>query len=271
MTSEGDTRELLLRFLLGELPADEIDAFEQRLLSDQEFADRIAEARYDLLDAYAAGELDASTRQRVAKALLQNPRGSVGLAVAQKLQGTRVASKEPTRQPNAGWTIGRKRVWIPIAAAIALAIAGTLYVRHQKTPSTSVAGIQNPQPSHAPGRSEAAFVLLLEPQVTRGAGQPRTVVLPPQMASVEVQLVLGAQEHAGPYQVVLKSQQGQQIASLGNLQPRSLGQTRFLQVSIPARLVPSGNYHFDVYPEGSSGHLIHSYTVSIATKQTPKK
>lgn len=272
MTSEGDIRKLLLRFLLGELPAEEAETFEQSLLADEEFADRVAEARYDLLDAFAADEMDASMRRRVEKALLQSPGDSAGLAVAQRLQKARISDANRLSQPKRRRSFAQKRVWIPVAAAVTLAIAGGLYIHHGRgRSSASLAEIRNRQTATASGQTEQAFVLLLEPQVMRGAGQPRTVVLPPQTSSVEVQLVLGRQESFGPYQVVLKSGQGQQIAAFKKLRPRDLGQTRYLQITVATRLVPAGNYRFEVYLQGTSVHPIHSYTVSIAPMQTPRK
>lgn len=273
MNWEGEARQNLLRFLLGELPAEEVDAIDQRLLIDEEFANLVAEARNDLLDAYAAGELDTSMRQRVEKALLQGPTDSLSLSVARKLQSTRTAGQESTRRSKVKWPIARKRVWIPVAVAavVVLVVGSVLFYRpKQSATSTSITGLQRKQETPKAGRAAPPFVLLLTPEITRGAGSPRTVTLPPQAVALKVQIVLEAHQPPGPYQVILKSGQKHKITAFDHLQPQRLGSTRFLQVTFPVRLVPPGDYQFFIYLEHPPEKLIHSYAVRIAPKQPQK-
>jgi hypothetical protein len=71
MKDFSDLRQLLLAYRLGELSPDDREELDVRVICDQDFSDRIAEAAYDLLDDYRAGRLARAQCRRVEKAFSQ--------------------------------------------------------------------------------------------------------------------------------------------------------------------------------------------------------
>jgi hypothetical protein len=57
LNSSTESRKLLPRYLLGELSTEELAKIDEKYLFDDSFADALEEARRDLLDSLAAGEL----------------------------------------------------------------------------------------------------------------------------------------------------------------------------------------------------------------------
>jgi len=71
MNDFADLRQLLLAYKLGELSSEDREQLDERIIVDQVFSDRIAEAAYDVLDDYRVGRLVPAQRQRVEKAFSQ--------------------------------------------------------------------------------------------------------------------------------------------------------------------------------------------------------
>ncbi len=275
MTSEGDARESLLRYLLGEMTAEEAATFDLRLLEDGEFADRVAEARFDLLDAYSAGELEQPLRREVELGLLPPAESPVSLALAQRLHNAKLLGvSQPLALRSRPWLAGWKRWRLPVAVAAAavLAIAGGSYlVRKQRERSARQAEARRQGVSPKPHIGEPAFVLLLSPEVTRGAGGPRVAVLPRGARALEVQLVLEGQPAPGPYHVDVRSGKGQPVDSFSNLQAQRAGSIWFLQVTLPTHRVAQGNYQFDLSRQGFRGRPLRSYSVELVREAPPER
>src|SRR5437016_1683413 len=55
----------LVRYLLGDLPEEEMDRLDELSVTDEEFVQRLRETEYDLVDACARGELTGELQSRV--------------------------------------------------------------------------------------------------------------------------------------------------------------------------------------------------------------
>lgn len=77
--------ELVRRYLLGDLPGDEAEELERRLLSEDDLFELAEAVEADVLDDYARGELAPAQRQRVESYLAVSPEGRLRLAVIQDL------------------------------------------------------------------------------------------------------------------------------------------------------------------------------------------
>jgi anti-sigma factor RsiW len=121
MTAYDDTR--LESFLLDELPSPEREEIEQRIFADDDLFARVEELETDLLDAYAAGTLEAGLRDRLEASLPSCPARREKLLVAKLLR-----DKLPARgrqMPGRVIPFTRKHAWafrLALAAAL-LAIA----------------------------------------------------------------------------------------------------------------------------------------------------
>lgn len=101
--------------------------------------------------------------------------------------------------------------------------------------------------------------LILFPQL-RGGNQPKTVSVSNQTDYLSVQLVLESDDYKS-YRVTLKGN-NQTLWQSGNLKTRKRGESKTLNLRLPARLVKSQIYSFDVYGIGADGNAenISSYT-----------
>ncbi len=86
MNVPSKSRQLFLRYVLDEMSPDERAKIDDALITDQEFSDSFQEARYDLIDAYAADELPADTRGRVEQAIFAIKNGAILLPVSPRRQ-----------------------------------------------------------------------------------------------------------------------------------------------------------------------------------------
>src|SRR5262249_6202613 len=73
MNQTINEEEAIKQYLLGRLPEEEQTRLEERLLTDDDFFERLNLAEDELVDDYLAGSLDAENRQRFDKQFLAAP------------------------------------------------------------------------------------------------------------------------------------------------------------------------------------------------------
>jgi hypothetical protein len=266
-----DDRELFLRYLAGELGEEETGRFEEQLLFDDEFFDRMEEAQNDLLDAYAAGELGEAQRQRMEAVLRSNPAQKRRFRVARALQRMRPPTAAETGIGEK-W-LSRSFVWRALLAfaCAAVAVMATIffYVKTRSQPKTQfvTAGQKTlspsairPGPQVTPPTQEAsrpahepAFALLLGVSVERGIMSNRPVTLPHGLGILEVQILLPAKESAEHYTVQVVFPHASSVRTFPRLTPEEEFSEKLLRFELPAAGLPPGVYVFRVYREGAAG------------------
>jgi hypothetical protein len=80
--------ELVVRYLLGALPEDEIECFDELSITDDEFALRLRTVEQDLVDAYVKGELSAGLRALFRSRYLASPAQRKMVRFAEALFGS---------------------------------------------------------------------------------------------------------------------------------------------------------------------------------------
>ncbi|MDE3178570.1 MAG: hypothetical protein KGM47_02835, partial [Acidobacteriota bacterium] len=154
MTRQTDDRDLLLRYLEGGMNQDETDQMDARLLSDDDFLDRMTEARNDLLDAYAAGKLDGSQKERLEKILRRGSIERGPLGVARALQKVRSAAPGTTPRPLRGWGFLWRTAIAMICAGIVVAIV--FYVKNRTNSSSPLMATRRSAHASSPQNKPAA-------------------------------------------------------------------------------------------------------------------
>ncbi|MEK7829672.1 MAG: hypothetical protein AAB401_01225, partial [Acidobacteriota bacterium] len=81
---ENDTQ--LRRYLLDELPADELQLIEERLLVDNEYLEQMLIVEEDLIDDYTANKLSPQQKANYQKLFLASPEGRQKLKITQVLK-----------------------------------------------------------------------------------------------------------------------------------------------------------------------------------------
>lgn len=280
MRPGNDNRKLLLQYLLGELKPEDAAKLDERLLADASLLDSMEDAQNDLLDAYAAGDLDAEQCKRVERALLRSSRQWERLRLARSLR-----AQKPSGSALRAAAVSKPRPWsfkIPIflvaAACTAAIIVGLIDLpefQRSKNEPENIASGGRPAPAArskpqtqsglqlSQGAPRAApFVLLLGAGVTRGS--IRSAKVPRNLDRLEVQIVLGADEAANRYDVVIESSKGQAVASYHDLAPNEIFSHRLLRFQIAARSLPTGVYVFRVYRQGPPESEAAAYRVDLS-------
>lgn len=201
MKAFSNDRQLYLAYRLGELPPEERHSIEDRMLTDDEFSDRMQETEYDLLQDYRADRLNSSVRRQVERAFsrdeLRQP-----LSFASRT-GSHEAAADSKRAHRFGPAF---RFACAAAALLLIAITGWVIAarRHSGTESPAPAARNAPEPPSSPQNSDRTpaqttstspqlpgetAVLLLAPTVTRGAAAAR-LELRPATRTVTVQWVV---------------------------------------------------------------------------------
>src|SRR5436309_5437025 len=144
--------ELLRGYLLGELPEEQAEGLERRLLAEDDLFELSEAVEADLLAACARGELSAEERERVLRRLASSPSGRERLALARALNalaGSPAATVLPFARPAAAPSRSMFR-WAALAAGILVA-AGLSWValesRHGGESAPWIAR-ERPAPAH---------------------------------------------------------------------------------------------------------------------------
>src|SRR5215813_1334449 len=78
--------ELIVQYLLGSLPQEETERFDELCFVDDEFAERLSVVENDLVDTYVRGELSGRNLERFDSHYLASPRRREKVRVARTFQ-----------------------------------------------------------------------------------------------------------------------------------------------------------------------------------------
>ncbi len=105
-----DKEQLLNKFLLGQLSEDERAAVEDRIISDDDFFERLLVAEDEMIDAYTGDELPAGERKLFEKQFHSAPHNLERLEFAKTLRQSLV-----DRRSESNTEVGVKAGWSPFA------------------------------------------------------------------------------------------------------------------------------------------------------------
>jgi len=151
MNREPKDDELLRSYLLGDLPGEDADRLEGRLLADDDLFDLAEAVEADLLAALDRGELAPAEGERVRRRLATSPRGQGRLALARSLN----AVADETAGAGKVLPFGRRAPAFPPPAIHWIALAASLLMltglgwfawqhREQAPGATSRVAVQTP-------------------------------------------------------------------------------------------------------------------------------
>ena len=262
--------ELLRSYLLAELPDEEADRLERRLLADDELFELAEAVEADLLAACDRGELAPAERERVLQRLAASPRGRERLALARSLNTVANTSRDPQGKvvPFQRRTPAPARPALRWAAALAaslLAVAGlSWYAVERPRGGESAPWIaqERPAPAHAvkapvpappahPALSKAVFPLAL--MGLRGAEPARRLRVPPGTDVVELQIALEGMDELASFHVTLRNATAGTSLDQAGLKPKTLDGARALVVDLPAERLPAGRYEIQIQGTAPGG------------------
>lgn len=265
-------REWLLRYVAGELPEDETRVADEQFFSDEEFAGAVDEQYRDLLDAYAAGEISGSDKERVEKVFLGEP---------EQLRELRILAAMQAR-PKQGVSAAEPRVarpwflsfWpVAISAGVLSFAIGIVITRHSETlqqlarrsapanlPVSTPEQESSPLPS-AP--AEKLYTILLLPDVTRGETALKTFAIPASANEIVFQVVLPSGQEGSEFEVRLKTNDQSEPRAFAGLAAKTIETRQYVEFSVPSNELPSAKYDLKIFRAGAGGPAIEQFEMSV--------
>ncbi len=300
MNPPSDSRQLFLRYLLDDLPPDERADVDEAMIVDQEFSDAFQEARYDLIDAYAAGALSPEDRKRVEQAVFSTRDGQEALSMALAMQRGKTAPEKKDaswlpasdRSKAAVQVRGRNArivFFLSTLAACLLLVFVFLHLRQRPmrqmaqtppTTSSTTAGSVVPEKSgpaqlpippkssssarHSALRQAGVLAVAMPMGTVRGVGVI-PIHLHPGIQQIEVQWPVPSDSTASAYTVEIASDQSR-IAVLPQHGPlTTFGDIRVAEFLLPADKLPNGQSIFRLRAADTSGNTpIAEFSVRVS-------
>ncbi len=255
--------ELLRGYLLGDLPEEEAEGVERRLLAEDDLFELSEAVEADLLAACARGELRAEEKERVLRRLASSPSGRERLALARALNalaGSPAATVLPFARPAAAPSRSTFR-WAAALAAGLLVTAGLSWVavesrhggesapwiaREHPAPAHPVAPrppevqaqVTAPAPAPPPPPVKTVFQLALTS--LRGSEAAETLRVRPG-SDVELRISVEGMEDLKSFHLAVRNRKRETLWE-GTLKPATLQGVRVLVIDLPAGRLPAGHY-----------------------------
>lgn len=236
-----ELRRSFIAYVSGSLSISERDAFEQRLLEDEHFAQQITALEEDILEDYAAGALEPAEQAALRTWVMASARRR------EQVRLTRLMLLQSPRKPHAS-----KEIWVWLAAAAACILAGAGIFAWRRAPSPVLAPSAPPvasvhAPSPAPAVAPQPDVILLIAERLRGTNtrnENRYVVH--SKSSVHIQILIPNADAASRYTLVLRSEDRsdtpQPPVHVEGLLPHTASRESYVETTIPSGSLHSGTY-----------------------------
>jgi hypothetical protein len=267
-------REWLLRYVLGEMSEEEMHNADTRFFSDDTFASTLDETYRDLLDAYAAGEIAESEKERVERAFLAAPHQVRRLKVSQAMRSLSAEAGEARRH----LSVPRFISFWPVAVSagvLSLVIAVVFYQHNEKSrdlakrdvPANSAAAPGAPEslapPPGARVPAENAYTILLLPDVTRGDEAGESFAVPASATEVVFQIVISPDQKNDAFEVRLRNSGSRPAHVFSGLRTQMIDTQKYVQFRLPSGDLPADNYAVDVFRSTALGQPVEQFVVHV--------
>ncbi len=260
--------ELLRSYLLGDLPEEESERLERRLLAEDDLFELSEAIEADLLGACDRGELTVPERERVLRRLASSPSGRERLALArgpERAGRTRTGRRAPPfAQRAAAPARARRSAAAALAAGLVLASGLSWWLvkphqgggsapwiaRERPAPASPVAPrppeaqalAKPPAPKAPPEPLKSVFQLALTS--LRGTEAPDTLRIRPG-SDVELRISVEGMEDLKSFHLAVRNRKAQTLWE-GTLEPTTLQGVRVVVIDLPAGRLTPGPYEIAV-------------------------
>jgi hypothetical protein len=287
MSQIEPNRVWVLRYVLGELSEDETRQADERVFADDTFAGMLDETYRDMLDAYAAGEIEGVEKERVERAFFSEPHQTGRLKILQAMQSIPERTlRAPV--PEARSVDGPKSWYLsfwPVAAAVCVLSVAIVLVVIQRNGKPSVNESRNAPTSEAgrggapeagvatpalPTPVEKAYTILLLPDVTRGSEDAKNFTIPASTNEIGFQAVLPASSAGGQFQIRLKGAKQMQAKEFSGLEVRTIAAQNYVEFRMSVEELPTDSYTVDVIAETEASRPLEHFVVRIVPASIPE-
>jgi hypothetical protein len=249
MEERHTEEELLVRYLLGQLPEEEQDRVEDRYAVDEDFFEELLIIETELIDQYVKDELPGRARQQFETYFLSSPSRFERLDTARTMMRWLATAPVSTTQPSThrearSWFQNLSPFWKNRTLQLATGIAIVAVVF-----ASSWAIIRNFQHSReAPQR--LSFELISN--AVRSTNELRTLEIRPGVSLIEFHLYLDRSVQ-GRFNATFQTAPGKIVQTAPGLEAQPTTSGKAVIVSLPSNLFSTGDYFVTLADENDKG------------------
>lgn len=262
-------RVWLLRYVLSELSEEETRRADERFFSDDRFASVLDETYRDVLDAYAAGEITGSEKDRAERAFFAGPYQGHQLKILQAMRSVpgKVTAAAPRTKRPWHWSVKPAAVF---AVLLSLAIVFVWHRNSEKNrqmaersvPVEAPISTQIPETLGTPSGDQTAknvYTILLLPDVSRGNEASKSWSVPLSIDEIVFQVVLPRNQAGETFDIHLNSGKDRARVFPG-LKAQTMDGQKFLEFRAASADFPADDYTVDVSdpstPKNPAEHFV---------------
>lgn len=274
MIDKAGQKRLMVQYLLGELPADERAEFEDVYLKDTDVFQELVALENEMIDEYILGELSEGQREKFERSFLANPSRRETVETARSLLAYSAAAENAVSsiaiEPRRKRLYGRGMAQLATAVIFLIMLGGISWLilnnrrmasDLEKLQRERSAAIQDKKALQQQLDSQRADLqqhdrtieqisqlpsgtvpFTLGPGISRGDGEPTTLIIPPRAAYVLLRVFLQDDSHSS-YSFSIRTVEGDLVWRQSELEGTvKLGHSREVAAIVPSRLLKTGDY-----------------------------
>ncbi len=256
--SDPDSNEVR-DYLLGKLPGEAADRFEERLFTSDELLRAAGEQQNELIDDYLSGNLnaqeDAVFRTQMERSTTLRNKVEVHHTLLHALERRTEGSNQTRLVSRRGW------IWFAVACLL-LAVTGGVLRQRSKPTEVQVAQVGTPSPplQHTSPVTSPDAVFFLSGSVTRGLNALPLLKIPANAKLVELQVGLPISEEAVK-QWKLVNLDGRSPALATKYETRHAGAEVYVPVELPAHTLPDGDHTLRLQADAGEALVLRQFRV----------
>lgn len=234
-----DLRQNFIAYVTGTLAAGERDAFEERLLADEEFSQLAVLVEQDVLEDYATDSLTSTEQESLRSWIMASARRR------EQVQVTRLLLQNSRRRLQT-----RKSVWLWLAAAACVISAAVLFARHRVPSAVPTASSKPGQVSPQTISPKANVILLVAERLRGSAAQNESVYVIRPEATTRIQVLLPGAENGMRYTLLLRptddDRSRQNLVRVDELPAQNASGEQYIETTLPPGHLSPGAYLAEV-------------------------
>ena len=290
MSESTQEKTLIVRYILGQVSAEERTGLEERYFRDSDLFEQMVAAENDLIDSYVRGELSGPSRLQFESRFLATPelrervRSARAIAEYQSQATSSISAPDPGKaitsrrpmSPALRWAFAGLAVLLLVWASwttlanmrlrheLDRVIAERASAQHQQQElqrqiaalSEQLQQIKTSSPNQEiaqlgePGRP--VLSLSLSPGIPRGPGKPNTLPISSDV-STALLLLKTSRDSYSSYSVFLETPEGKQILQRDGLKAISTANGRVVPISLSSSALQRGDYILHLFGQNSNG------------------
>jgi hypothetical protein len=274
MSRQSNEEVLMRNYLLGVIDEAQQEQVEERLLSDDGFAERLSTAQDNLIDDYVFGALSESERESFDQNFILTDERRKKMLLAQTIeiyvdehQGLQAPQLNESHLPSPWWRnpvqlLQSYRTWLALSAIGLLLVFLTpkivrwfkppdqaALVREQRAKIERQVAALNRGPADQQPQGPATYELALQPTLLREDGGIKRVTLTGDIKLLTLKLVLPQSQHE-KYNALMLTGEGEELFAIEGLTPQADAGGAVVLLKIPSEFLARDDYQIQLRGAG---------------------